>query len=321
MIVEPFADDAPEKNHNVVGRVYYSASTMLCVPHSLAFGGPALGAQAGEARLRSVVEAGASSDSGGRRRRRSTWCSKRDRDRSWSGRWRPTEAQLSVRFDRRRRPAISAARISKASPAAGSGRFPTNSHPHPEEPAVGPATSPASRAVAASGVVVPPPESRGAASAPPSTSVAASWSPASGGGSLQGSQGGGLPGAVALGVWAAQQSKIAHAAIESQVGRMGVSALVADRVSTSARARGSSCSSGCRCTPNGRSAPSPGTSTGADGPTRCRASPDSRSVTPSKQARAVVQSARTRAFLPFASKSSSAALGTCPSAITALLRA
>jgi hypothetical protein len=35
----------------------------------------------------------------------------------------------------------------------------------------------------------------------------------------------------------------------------------------------------------------------------------------------VVQSARTRAFLPFASKSSSAALGTCPSAITALLRA
>jgi 2-polyprenyl-3-methyl-5-hydroxy-6-metoxy-1,4-benzoquinol methylase len=58
MIVEPFADDAPEKNHNVVGRVYYSASTMLCVPHSLAFGGPALGAQAGEARLRSVVEAG-----------------------------------------------------------------------------------------------------------------------------------------------------------------------------------------------------------------------------------------------------------------------
>ena len=58
MIVEPFASDAPEENHNVVGRVFYSASTMLCVPHSLAFGGPALGAQAGEARLRDVIEAG-----------------------------------------------------------------------------------------------------------------------------------------------------------------------------------------------------------------------------------------------------------------------
>lgn len=58
MIVEPFASDRTEENHNAVGRVYYSASTMLCVPHSLAFGGPALGAQAGEARLREVTEAG-----------------------------------------------------------------------------------------------------------------------------------------------------------------------------------------------------------------------------------------------------------------------
>jgi 2-polyprenyl-3-methyl-5-hydroxy-6-metoxy-1,4-benzoquinol methylase len=58
MIVEPFANDKPEENHNPVGRIYYSASTMLCVPHSLAFGGPALGAQAGEARLRAVTEAG-----------------------------------------------------------------------------------------------------------------------------------------------------------------------------------------------------------------------------------------------------------------------
>lgn len=58
MIVEPFASDKPEENHNVVGRVFYSASTMLCVPHSLAFGGPALGAQAGEGRLRDVIDAG-----------------------------------------------------------------------------------------------------------------------------------------------------------------------------------------------------------------------------------------------------------------------
>src|SRR5678815_1931021 len=58
MIVEPFASDKPEENHNVVGRVYYSASTMLCVPHSLSQHGPALGAQAGEARLRDVIVKG-----------------------------------------------------------------------------------------------------------------------------------------------------------------------------------------------------------------------------------------------------------------------
>jgi hypothetical protein len=41
-----------------VGRVYYGASTLVCVPASLAHGGPALGAQAGEGRLRQVVMAG-----------------------------------------------------------------------------------------------------------------------------------------------------------------------------------------------------------------------------------------------------------------------
>lgn len=67
MIVEPFASDRPEENHTPVGRVYYSASTMLCVPHSLAFGGPALGAQAGEHKLREVARSG-----GFRRVRRAT---------------------------------------------------------------------------------------------------------------------------------------------------------------------------------------------------------------------------------------------------------
>lgn len=56
MIVEPFAADLREDNHNAVGRVFYSASTMLCVPHSLSQRGPALGAQAGEARLRRIAE-------------------------------------------------------------------------------------------------------------------------------------------------------------------------------------------------------------------------------------------------------------------------
>jgi 2-polyprenyl-3-methyl-5-hydroxy-6-metoxy-1,4-benzoquinol methylase len=56
MIVEPFANDHPEQNHNPVGRIYYSASTMICTPASLAQEvGAALGAQAGEERIRNVV--------------------------------------------------------------------------------------------------------------------------------------------------------------------------------------------------------------------------------------------------------------------------
>ncbi|MGE0867866.1 MAG: class I SAM-dependent methyltransferase [Kofleriaceae bacterium] len=58
LIVEPFANDQPEHNHNPVGRVFYSASTMLCVPHSLSANGPALGGQAGEARLREHIVGG-----------------------------------------------------------------------------------------------------------------------------------------------------------------------------------------------------------------------------------------------------------------------
>ena len=59
MIVEPFANDKPEQNHNPVGRIYYSASTMICTPASLAQEvGAALGAQAGEGRIREMVMAG-----------------------------------------------------------------------------------------------------------------------------------------------------------------------------------------------------------------------------------------------------------------------
>ncbi|HZT08374.1 MAG TPA: class I SAM-dependent methyltransferase [Chloroflexota bacterium] len=60
MIVEPFANDDVADNLNPVGRVYYSASTFICTPASLSQEvGLALGAQAGEARLRAVVtEAG-----------------------------------------------------------------------------------------------------------------------------------------------------------------------------------------------------------------------------------------------------------------------
>ena len=59
MIVEPFAGDRVEDNLTPVGRIYYGASTLLCTPASLSQEvGLALGAQAGEARLRDVVLAG-----------------------------------------------------------------------------------------------------------------------------------------------------------------------------------------------------------------------------------------------------------------------
>lgn len=60
MIVEPFAHDDLEKNLNPIGRVFFSASTMICTPASRAQEvGLCLGAQAGEARMsRVVTEAG-----------------------------------------------------------------------------------------------------------------------------------------------------------------------------------------------------------------------------------------------------------------------
>jgi trans-aconitate methyltransferase len=64
MIVEPFAHDHMHKNFNPVGRVY---------------AGAALGAQAGEARLREVVPQAASPASARRPRRHSTSCWRRGR--------------------------------------------------------------------------------------------------------------------------------------------------------------------------------------------------------------------------------------------------
>lgn len=59
MVVEPFAGDKVEDNLNPVGRIYYSASTLLCTPASKSQEvGLALGAQAGEARLRDVITGG-----------------------------------------------------------------------------------------------------------------------------------------------------------------------------------------------------------------------------------------------------------------------
>lgn len=59
MIVEPIAGNAPADNLNPVGRMYYNASTMICVPTSLDQEvGEGLGAQAGEARLAEVIRDG-----------------------------------------------------------------------------------------------------------------------------------------------------------------------------------------------------------------------------------------------------------------------
>lgn len=60
MLVEPMAGDRLEDNLTPVGRVYYAFSTMICTPGSRSQEvGLALGAQAGEGRLRGIVtEAG-----------------------------------------------------------------------------------------------------------------------------------------------------------------------------------------------------------------------------------------------------------------------
>ncbi len=58
MIVEPMAGDSLVDNLNPVGRIYYAFSTQICVPNALSqSGGTALGAQAGEKRLRACLEA------------------------------------------------------------------------------------------------------------------------------------------------------------------------------------------------------------------------------------------------------------------------
>ena len=57
LLVEPFANDKLEDNINPLGRIYYSVSTLVCTQAALSQGGdPALGTQAGEGRLREVLD-------------------------------------------------------------------------------------------------------------------------------------------------------------------------------------------------------------------------------------------------------------------------
>jgi 2-polyprenyl-3-methyl-5-hydroxy-6-metoxy-1,4-benzoquinol methylase len=56
MLVEPYAGDSVEDNLNPIGRLFYAASAMACTPNSLSQEvGLALGAQAGQERLRSLA--------------------------------------------------------------------------------------------------------------------------------------------------------------------------------------------------------------------------------------------------------------------------
>jgi SAM-dependent methyltransferase len=77
MIVEPFAGDNVEENLTPPGRIFYAASTCICVRPRLSQDGIAIGAQAGEARLKGLVQEGGFTRFRGPRRRPSTWFSRR----------------------------------------------------------------------------------------------------------------------------------------------------------------------------------------------------------------------------------------------------
>jgi hypothetical protein len=56
LLVEPYANDHLADNLNPVGRLYYAASTLICVAHSMSQEPrTALGAQAGEGRLTALL--------------------------------------------------------------------------------------------------------------------------------------------------------------------------------------------------------------------------------------------------------------------------
>ena len=58
MLVEPFANDKLEDNLNPLGRIYYSVSSIVCVPASLSENGPAVGIQSGEQRIIEIIKSG-----------------------------------------------------------------------------------------------------------------------------------------------------------------------------------------------------------------------------------------------------------------------
>jgi hypothetical protein len=117
LIVEPMAGDSLQQNLNPVGRLFYAGSTMVCIPTSLSQEvGAALGAQAGEAKLREVSAKAASRVSAARPRRPSIWSSRRVRSHTSTGYSSATRG-FSARCDergRRRRPRAICRRLCRA---------------------------------------------------------------------------------------------------------------------------------------------------------------------------------------------------------------
>jgi hypothetical protein len=59
LLVEPMAGDSVAANLNPIGRLFYSASTLVCTPSARSQpGGCALGAQATDEQLRSITAQG-----------------------------------------------------------------------------------------------------------------------------------------------------------------------------------------------------------------------------------------------------------------------
>lgn len=56
MIVEPMANDKLEDNINLMGKISYLVSSIVCVPNYLADNNPALRVQSGEKRTRNIAE-------------------------------------------------------------------------------------------------------------------------------------------------------------------------------------------------------------------------------------------------------------------------
>jgi hypothetical protein len=57
LLVEPAADETIKGNLNPIGRLFSGGSLFICVPHSMATGGTALGNQVRERQLREVLSA------------------------------------------------------------------------------------------------------------------------------------------------------------------------------------------------------------------------------------------------------------------------
>ncbi|GGL13488.1 class I SAM-dependent methyltransferase [Planomonospora parontospora] len=56
LLVEPAAGDRVQDNLHPMGRMFYAASTYMCVPNAVSQGGSAMGAQAGGQAMRGVLE-------------------------------------------------------------------------------------------------------------------------------------------------------------------------------------------------------------------------------------------------------------------------